>query len=82
MEKKGSYWILTACHNLLNERDREKLSKGKRIEHLEEKIKEDLLLTSFILPDEQLELTREKHVVDVVGDISHVQLIADLVRKT
>ena len=83
MEKKGSYWILTACHNLLNKSDGEKLKEGnfQRIEHLEEKMKENLLFTSFVLPDEQLKLTNEKDVVDVVGDISHVPLIYDPVRK-
>ena len=87
MEVKETYWILTACHILLNEDDAEKMKDGvgREIDRLQEKVKKNLSYTNFILSDldpnsdKHLQLTREMSSKDVVCDDRC--LVYDSVRK-
>ena len=73
---KNTYWILTTCHNLLNENDAEKMKdgKGQGIDRLKEKVKENLSYAKFLLPDldpdsdKHFQLTREMSSKDVICD--------------
>ena len=76
VEIKEMYWIFTCCHLLLNEDDSKKMKDdmGQEIDHLEEKMRENLLYAKFSLSDpdpnsdKKYQLTREMSSKDVVCD--------------
>ena len=61
----GYHWILSCCHNFIKDRgdgDLLRDGKGMEVENIDEKIKERLLTSFLILPDDDF-LLPERHKI-------------------